>query len=297
MSRYFDGKNNNFMEPRVQDSNGHMIMSNVHQPQKKKYINIDTRYQNQYGDAKSCDKFADYTYTLPQSITNVLSVCVKSLELSKVDSFSLQRKNTYFVIDGIAQPIRIEDGVYTAYSLEATLMSSLSSSDLTISFTGTRYSFVNNGANPVNVNFAVNSDGEPDSNYLKAKLGWVLGFRRPTYEVAPGATLTAEGYPTIHNMKYMFLSVDDFQNTAPVSFIAPSSQSFFDPNIIARVTIPSPEEDIVSSEAGGNLISDVREYSGKSDLQRLRIQLLDEFGNKVNTNKTDFSFVMEITYK
>ena len=295
MSKYFDSKNGNFMEPRIQETNGHMIMTNVYPHEKKKYLNIDTKYQNDYGDTKSCERFADYTYTLPQSITNVLSISVKRFESSKVDSFSLQRKNTYFVMDGVL--VRIEDGVYNALSLEGTLVTALVGTNVNVLYNSNRYSFVNNGSSTITVNFAVNENGDSDTKQFKAKLGWILGFRRPSYEIAPGETLVSEGYPTIHNLKYLFLSVDDFQNSAPVSFIAPSSQSFLDPNIIARVHLPNPEEDIVSSEAAGTLLSDVRTYSGKSDLQRLRIQLIDEFGNKVNTNKTDFSFVLEITYK
>ena len=44
------------------------------------------------------------------------------------------------------------------------------------------------------------------------------------------------------------------------------------------------------------LFSDVRSYNGKTDIQRLHIQLLDEEGIQVDLNRMDFSFLLEIEY-
>jgi hypothetical protein len=47
----------------------------------------------------------------------------------------------------------------------------------------------------------------------------------------------------------------------------------------------------------GALVSDTRSYTGKADLQRLNIQLLNEFGNPVNLNGLDISLCLEIEHE
>jgi hypothetical protein len=42
------------------------------------------------------------------------------------------------------------------------------------------------------------------------------------------------------------------------------------------------------------LLSDQRYYSGKTDIQKLQIQLVDEGGRIVDLNQLDFSFCLEI---
>jgi hypothetical protein len=45
------------------------------------------------------------------------------------------------------------------------------------------------------------------------------------------------------------------------------------------------------------LLSDRRKYSGKVNLQKLRVQLVNEYGVAVNMNGMDFSFCLEIEYE
>ena len=55
MSKYFDSKNLTFMEPRVVENGNHMIMTNVHSETKTKYLNIDTRFQEEYNMNDNAD--------------------------------------------------------------------------------------------------------------------------------------------------------------------------------------------------------------------------------------------------
>ena len=41
-------------------------------------------------------------------------------------------------------------------------------------------------------------------------------------------------------------------------------------------------------------MSDTRYYNGKVDLQKLYIQILNEWGNPVDLNGLDFSFCLEV---
>lgn len=326
MSQYFDAKNMNFMAPQIQESNGHMIMTNVHQPQKKKYINIDTRHEDEFLDGTYCERSAEHIYTLPQTITNVESIKVTNIEISNILSFSRQRKNTYMSINNVV--IYLKDGNYNSIEelirnitlkddvspttidiLEeeqtATFSNNFLLNNVKIHFDNNRISFSNTSSEfNVTIKFNIDELGGDDPKHIKSKLGWSMGFRVPTIVIPPMSNnenadpkYTAEAPVNFHNCKYMFLSVDEYSNTSPISFLAPSFASVFDANILARVSVEDSNSDIIANTVGGKLLSDTRTYIGKTDIRKLKIQLLDEFGNKVDTQKTDFSFCMEICYK
>ena len=47
MSNYFDNKEL-FLEPKVKQYGSHMVMSNVYKNTKVKYVNIDTKFRDEY---------------------------------------------------------------------------------------------------------------------------------------------------------------------------------------------------------------------------------------------------------
>jgi hypothetical protein len=47
----------------------------------------------------------------------------------------------------------------------------------------------------------------------------------------------------------------------------------------------------------GYLLSDTRCYTGKKDLQKLGVELVNEYGNTVNLNGLDFSVALEIEHE
>ena len=67
------------------------------------------------------------------------------------------------------------------------------------------------GVTSLTVDFGVNSDGsEDDINPVQMKLGWIMGFRLGKYT---GSTAyVSEGLCDFKGSRYVFLSVDDFNN-------------------------------------------------------------------------------------
>ena len=49
------------------------------------------------------------------------------------------------------------------------------------------------------------------------------------------------------------------------------------------------------NDNGGDRIFKTREYFGPVKIERLKIQLVDKYGKKINLNKNDFSFTLECT--
>jgi pyrimidine operon attenuation protein/uracil phosphoribosyltransferase len=135
MSKYFDGKDLTFMSPEVKENGRHQVMTNVQPDIKTKYVNIDTRFQEDYNM-----QTADVTFKLPQQITNVKSIKVTNIEIpASFYPFSLRRKNTYFKITDNAALmhatiIRIDDRFYTKDTIVTAILAQLSGMDLSFGF-------------------------------------------------------------------------------------------------------------------------------------------------------------------
>lgn len=115
MSKYFDSKDLTFMEPQVKQHGQHMIMTNVHPETKTKYVNIDTRFQEEY----NMQNYADCVLKLPQQISNVKSMKVTHAEIpASFYPFSKKRGNTFFKVTEISgnvissKMIELEDRQY-----------------------------------------------------------------------------------------------------------------------------------------------------------------------------------------
>jgi hypothetical protein len=100
------------------------------------------------------------------------------------------------------------------------------------------------------------------------------------------AVLEAESiYDPVVN-RYFMLSVNDFQNNHNRCLVSPSlSETMSDTNLLAKIYSNSSETFYENPE---------RLYFGPSNLSRLHIKLLDEFGRVVDLNNGDFSFSLEL---
>ena len=72
-------------------------------------------------------------------------------------------------------------------------------------------------------------------------------------------------------------------------------------NIIARISMDKTNygfgKIMPANRLNGLLLSDVRKYSGKVDLQKLNFQLLNEIGNPISLNGSDYSLCLEIEHE
>lgn len=315
MSKYFDGKDQTFMSPELKENGRHMVMTNVQPDIKIKYVNIDTRFQEDY----NMQNYADVTFKLPQQISNVKSIKMTNIEIpASFYPFSLRRRNTYFSITDNSSPsittvIRIADRSYTKEDLIEAINDALTGTGITgitiggypeeLNLPGETYKLMFDNNSPdrnYTLHFNVDEEGNVDKNNLKSKLGWCLGFREPTYILNATKEIVSEAILSLNPFYYLYVSVDDFHSNNPNSFIAPSVQSYMNPNILARVSIDPLSYSfgglIVANRISGKLLTDTRTYEGKSDIQKLRIQILDEFGVVVDLNQMDFAFALEIVY-
>ena len=122
-----------FLEPKITEQGNHMVMTNVQKQGKVKYVNIDSKFKDEYFDNVNENKNADllanqlslstFTMTLPEKITDVKSITVKSVEIpNSYYNISSHLGNNYMkvkkVSNGVEQLITIPDGQYDLQGIE-----------------------------------------------------------------------------------------------------------------------------------------------------------------------------------
>lgn len=55
--------------------------------------------------------------------------------------------------------------------------------------------------------------------------------------------------------------------------------------------------DMITGSIWTNLVSDRRKYEHKTDIYKLKLQLVDEWGTLLDLNYLDFSVVLEVEYE
>jgi hypothetical protein len=309
MSKYDDGKSM-FLSPKVTQYDNHMVMTNVSKPSKIKYVNIDTSFREdssgyEPGSTASC------SIVLPERITEVKSIKVRSVEIpiSMYNISAATGNNCFQLVSGNSKAnIVIPDGEYDIQSIESTIQ--LLINGIGFPFNSLSYSIDNPFTNKssfystiinATINFAVTSNGTHDPYNFKKKLGWLLGFRTPTYILTPSSTIISEGVVNLNGSRYLYLVLDEFTRGNQNSFIAPLSSSLISKTILARVTLDNAHyfygTVLTANNRNGLLLSDKREYTGRVDLQKLNIQLVDDAGTPISLNGLDYSFCLEVEHE
>jgi len=140
--------------------------------------------------------------------------------------------------------------------------------------------------------------------------GWMIGFRKEIYIIKKTDTYTNiinttppivyNGYlssestygSTIDN--YIFLEIDDYHNNFPTNtFVSTNTTSYIGKNILARVVLTSGSNTIITDNASDGILKK-REYFGPIKLEKFRIRVLNRYGDVINIQQNDFSFVLEL---
>jgi hypothetical protein len=296
MSSYFDNKDL-FNGPKVNQHGSHMVMTNVMKTSKVKYVNIDTKFRDEY----NLNVTSDYNITLPERITDVSSMSVTNIEIPMTFfNISDNLGNNAMKIGTI--PFVVPDGEYTIITLVAALEARRVALSLAITFTlsGTNKITITTTSGTNAIDFGVDSSGGFAKYNFKSRLGWLMGFRQQTYVVASGSPITSEFLADLSGPRYLYLVVDEFTGTGnQKSFISPLPSSVINKNILARIPMDRQIYAFMSvlPLSTDVLLSDIRSYTGKVDIQRINVQLVNENGIPMNLNGADFSFCLRLEHE
>ena len=306
----FDSNIYGFLEPTVKQYGSNMVMTNVVKPTKKKIVNIDTRFSDDYIYPKTgFNNINTYTFTLPEKINEVKSIHVSSVEIPmSFYNISAALGNSFFTLNansGSKKIIQLDDGNYPDLSsVFVNLQSKLNANGVDISVNilpKTSYTTLKNGPAAYEIDFNTDICGNSDKYNFRSKLGWLLGYRDPSFSLVSSTSYTSPSAANINTVRYLYLVVDEFSNSFPNSFVSPMNNYIMNKKILARISIDSRNHPygsgVLGNEYNGFLITDTRNYHGKVDIQRLGIQLVNEFGIPINLNGLDFSFVLEIDHE
>lgn len=275
-----------------------------------KSVNVDSLFRNDYYNTKS----TDFTFTIPDKISKVIKMNISNIQIPLTSySVSSHLQNNSFIIqrsNGIPYTITIPDGNYSsqfkdhAASIEITinkLIQNSPHSDISdVQFCIDRisgksiFTCNNHETNPLTIIFHMNETNNP----LTCKFGWLLGFRSGQYS---GPAIVSEGICHISGYKYLFLGINDYQNSGTNNFIANFSESTLPSNIITRLNIDQSKEEngVYTSSLETDLYPDIynssREYFGPVDIQKLTFTLYDQFGRIIDLNYMDWSIVLSFT--
>jgi hypothetical protein len=297
MSQY---TNDLFLEPKTTQYGSHMVMTNVSKQLKTKFINIDTRFRDEYNYLQT----ANYNITLPQRISDVSKMTLVSIEIPMSFyniSANIGNNCFNFTENGTTRTITIPDNNYTISTLKTAINNQLYGLDLSYNYSGSNSIFTAANSRTISINFAVGSTGANDKYNIKSKLGWILGYRNISYTVTHSNPANSEAFIDLNGPRYLYLAIDEFNKGNQYSFISPLYTSFINKNIIARISMDPASHGfgniLPANLSNGLLVSDIRSYTGKIDFLKMNVQLLDENGNNVALNGLDYSFCLEVEHE
>ena len=140
------------------------------------------------------------------------------------------------------------------------------------------------------LDFTKNIEGHNDNVNLSTKIGWNLGFTKPKYS---GDTFYTADTIIEPMTKYIYLAVDDFNNSSNNHFVSAFNQSILNTDILARISIKGSFINTITDN-DFNLVTEPRHYFGPVDIQRLRVRLFDEFGRILSMNNSNYSFCLTL---
>ena len=271
-------------------------------------INIDTRFRENYYSTSASNFHVD----LPLKLTEVVSLQLSALEFPTTFYVVSQVfGNNFFVLelpDVVPLIVTIPDGNYDYLALQSYINNFLVNGPIEyqdIQFLvdantpegsgsqgGSGKMIVSSisGTLDFSINFLTDRYGNDDRQVpLPLKLGWLMGFRNGYYE--NNVTYVSEGIINLLGPRYIYLVVDDFNNNVLDGFYGAFTSSILNKNILARISLQGSVFNYLSKD-NFNLISTPRQYFGPVDIQKLQIQLLDEYGRILNLNNMDYSFCL-----
>lgn len=126
---------------------------------------------------------------------------------------------------------------------------------------------------------------------LSHKFGWLLGFRKPIYNIT--SKITSESVMNLLGPRYLFIVLNDFNNNNNNSFFSSSKYGILKDDIIARINI-SGSSFSITSDSTYSLTTIPRIYYGPINLEKLKITIYDEHERIINLNGADISFTLRI---
>ena len=134
---------------------------------------------------------------------------------------------------------------------------------------------------------------------IERNLGYLLGYRKSQYTIEPDGHIESERAVNLSPTKAFYIVFEDFTNNFKENIRVAFVNHFLNKNVIARIPFTRTKDEARSfifnkfSDTPGN----VRKYNGPTDIQKFKIEILDDYGEVVNLLGADWGFVVTATMK
>jgi len=274
-------------------------------------INVDSRFR----DSPNVYAASDYYFSLLSSVRNVLRVRITSVELpNNYFFFTTLRKNVTmrirYTVGGVekVKDVTLIDGNYTADGpdgdsmvavLNAIFAAYLPDITLTVAFSIINGSFTFSGSIPFSIDTTWGAKDRP----LDYGLGYYLGYTRGVHTSALNAVtgkheIASDICAYFSGDNYLFLSLNDFScvrqtvRTYDTTYLPERSRPH-DFTATAKLIMTQPKNYMVYDDYSGKHIKEVV-FPSPVDLSRLRVRLLDAYGDPIDLCSSQYSFSLEV---
>ena len=264
---------------------------------------LNSAFKTNYADSTS-----SFTYVFPEKLTNVIDIRISHLEIPVDVYFTVSKYygNNKFSITNInsnvTNVITIPDNNYITMDQYRNIINieikNIYGDNHDIIALHNEYTmfFHNRSANEVYMIDFAESIYNPT---IERNLGYLLGFRKSQYTIAPQEEIESERAVNLAPTKAFFIVLEDFTNNYKENIRVGFANHFLNKNVLARIPFTRTKDEARSfifnkfSDTPGN----VRKYNGPTDIQKIKIEILDDYGEVVNLLGADWGFVVTATMK
>ena len=265
---------------------------------------LNSAFKTDYNDSTS-----SFTYVFPEKLTNVIDIRISHLEIPVDVYFTVSEyygNNKFTVIKenreyGITNTyeIKIPDSNYITMDdyrdiLNLRIRDVLGDNDL-IALHNQYTLFFHSQS--LTQDYTIKFSESIYNPTIERNLGYLLGFRKSTYTITPGTHIESERPVNLAPTKAFFIVLEDFTNNFKENIRVGFANHFLNKNVLARIPFTRTKDEARSfifnkfSDTPGN----VRKYSGPTDIQKIKIEILDDYGEIVNLLGADWGFVVTAT--
>jgi hypothetical protein len=316
--------------PAMQFSRNAITMNGYHGKTTTRNYVFNTVFRDNFYQTYSTNS----TYTLPQKMTNVLSIDLSALQFPNyMFTFSNSNKSNKIYIEeeetGNFGWVTIPSGNYDFYTFPPTLSKAINEQivgtydpsgpnrfDVTISpstyfttISNTTYNFFI-VASETFYNDDPNNYVCPNiysTRYFKTDLDPQVG-ERPEQTVNSLAWLmgyrlpayggeksyTSEGLFDNTYADYVYFTLNDYVNNQTANTYGILQNSILDNNLLAVIPIIAPQF-VSTFSNNANFIYKTRVYNGPVNITKINIGLINEFGEQINLHNSNFAFCLQVT--
>lgn len=275
-------------------------------------LHLSSSFRDKYYDSDPCN----FHYNLPSEIKNVISLRLASIEIPNAwYLFSYLKGNNRFKIEittcvpcegkkCVVNEIVVPDGNYDSETLidylnKTYFYQNSNEDDKTLKFIKISLDKFNNktifeieeGA-PEGMVFSLHFTEKSTDNMMMT-LGWTLGFRLSRY-LKIEDSIQSEGLFDAGGDRYIYFALNDYQyNVNENNIVLFDETSIYD-NILGKIPMVNGKLCLIIEENDGTSFTKTRRYNGPVNLKKMKISVLDKFGDIIDLNHMDFSFTLEL---